>query len=67
MARFAQVGFLGFDVFGTVVDWLGGVARAAAPFLLRHGVNVDPSILPINGAGSTSLPCSAFARVSVLS
>ncbi|KPW97027.1 MULTISPECIES: haloacid dehalogenase type II [Pseudomonas syringae group] len=42
MARFAQVGFLGFDVFGTVVDWRGGVARAAAPFLLRHGVNVDP-------------------------
>ncbi|HEU4826075.1 MAG TPA: haloacid dehalogenase type II [Dongiaceae bacterium] len=26
-----------FDVFGTVVDWRSGVARAAAPFLARHG------------------------------
>jgi 2-haloacid dehalogenase len=26
-----------FDVFGTVVDWRGGVAREAAPFLRRHG------------------------------
>src|ERR1700749_2331379 len=26
-----------FDVFGTVVDWRGGVAREAAPFLQRHG------------------------------
>lgn len=26
-----------FDVFGTVVDWRGGVARDAAPFLARHG------------------------------
>jgi len=26
-----------FDVFGTVVDWRGGVAREAAPFLARHG------------------------------
>lgn len=25
-----------FDVFGTVVDWRGGVAREAAPFLARH-------------------------------
>lgn len=25
-----------FDVFGTVVDWRGGVAREAAPFLQRH-------------------------------
>jgi 2-haloacid dehalogenase len=22
-----------FDVFGTVVDWRGGIARAATPFL----------------------------------
>ncbi|SAK47828.1 dehalogenase [Caballeronia temeraria] len=28
-----------FDVFGTVVDWRGGVAREAAPFLKRHGAN----------------------------
>ncbi|SAK55508.1 dehalogenase [Caballeronia fortuita] len=26
-----------FDVFGTVVDWRGGVAREAAPFLQRYG------------------------------
>lgn len=26
-----------FDVFGTVVDWRSGVAREAAPFLIRHG------------------------------
>ena len=26
-----------FDVFGTVVDWRGGVARETAPFLARHG------------------------------
>ena len=33
-----------FDVFGTVVDWRGGVARDAAPFLRRHGAGaVDPA------------------------
>jgi 2-haloacid dehalogenase len=33
-----------FDVFGTVVDWRGGVARAAVPFLLRHaGTPADPA------------------------
>src|SRR6202008_1788869 len=26
-----------FDVFGTLVDWRGGVAREAAGFLERHG------------------------------
>ena len=32
-----------FDVFGTVVDWRGGVAREAAPFLRRYGAaTVDP-------------------------
>lgn len=36
------VGFMGFDVFGTVVDWRSGVARAAEPFLKRHGIGVDP-------------------------
>lgn len=30
-----------FDVFGTLVDWRGGVARDAGPFLARHGG--DPS------------------------
>lgn len=36
------LGFLGFDVFGTVVDWRSGVARAARPFLEHHGIRVDP-------------------------
>jgi 2-haloacid dehalogenase len=36
------VGFLGFDVFGTVVDWRSGVARAAEPFLHNHGLDVEP-------------------------
>jgi 2-haloacid dehalogenase len=39
---FEHVEFLGFDVFGTVVDWRSGVARAAEPFLARHGIAVDP-------------------------
>ncbi|WP_313441485.1 haloacid dehalogenase type II [Novosphingobium sp.] len=37
-----DVKFLGFDVFGTVVDWRSGVARAAAPFLQKYGLEVDP-------------------------
>ena len=40
---FRYVGFLGFDVFGTVVDWRSGVARASEPFLRRHAIDVDPS------------------------
>jgi len=40
--RLQQVGFLGFDVFGTVVDWRSGVARAAAPFLERYDIALDP-------------------------
>jgi 2-haloacid dehalogenase len=39
---FEQLEFLGFDVFGTVVDWRSGVARAAEPFLARHGIAIDP-------------------------
>jgi 2-haloacid dehalogenase len=39
----AAVRALVFDVFGTVVDWRGGVAREAAPFLERHrATNADP-------------------------
>ena len=30
-----------FDVFGTVVDWRGGVTREAAPFLAQYGPGVD--------------------------
>ena len=33
-----------FDVFGTVVDWRGGIAREAAPFLARHGLRMDPHL-----------------------
>lgn len=32
-----------FDVFGTVVDWRGGVAREAAPFLARYAPAADPA------------------------
>jgi 2-haloacid dehalogenase len=38
----ASIGFLGFDVFGTIVDWRSGVARAAEPFLRKHGIAIDP-------------------------
>lgn len=37
-----DVGLLGFDVFGTLVDWRTSVARAAAPFLRQHGIAADP-------------------------
>ena len=39
---FPYVGFLGFDTYGTVVDWRSGISRAAEPFLKKHGVDVDP-------------------------
>jgi 2-haloacid dehalogenase len=42
MERFPHLAFLGFDVFGTVVDWRSGVARAAAPFLERYDIELDP-------------------------
>ena len=43
MATMHGVRALLFDVFGTVVDWRGGVAREAASFLRRHGAgSVDP-------------------------
>ena len=38
-----EVRALVFDVFGTVVDWRGGVAREAAPFLARYAPGVDPA------------------------
>ena len=37
-----RIGFLGFDVFGTVVDWRTSVAREAAPFLEKYRVNSEP-------------------------
>lgn len=37
------VKFLGFDIFGTVVDWRSSVARELRPFLQRHGLGqLDP-------------------------
>ena len=39
---FEDVGLLGFDVFGTVVDWRTGVARACEPFLRSHRIDADP-------------------------
>ena len=32
---------LAFDVFGTVVDWYGGIAREAAELAARHGIEGD--------------------------
>jgi 2-haloacid dehalogenase len=34
---------LAFDVFGTVVDWHGGIAAEAAALASRHGVALDAS------------------------
>ena len=45
MESMSSVRALVFDVFGTVVDWRGGVARAAAPFLARHAPAADPAAL----------------------
>lgn len=38
----SDVQVLGFDVFGTVVDWRSSIAREVAPFLQRHGLTVAP-------------------------
>jgi 2-haloacid dehalogenase len=43
MQALADVQALVFDVFGTVVDWRGGVAREATPFLARHAPGADPA------------------------
>ncbi|PMS23551.1 haloacid dehalogenase type II [Paraburkholderia rhynchosiae] len=37
----SEIKALLFDVFGTVVDWRGGVAREVGPFLSRHNMAVD--------------------------
>ena len=42
MRAVADVEALVFDVFGTVVDWRGGVASELAAFLARHAPDVDP-------------------------
>jgi 2-haloacid dehalogenase len=43
MQAFANVQALVFDVFGTVVDWRGGVARESAAFLARYAPDADPA------------------------
>jgi 2-haloacid dehalogenase len=43
MSALPEVKALVFDVFGTVVDWRGGIARDARTFLARHGRgDIDP-------------------------
>ena len=44
MTALPDVRALVFDVFGTVVDWRGGVSREAAPFLARHAPGADPAV-----------------------
>ena len=43
MQAFADVQALVFDVFGTIVDWRGGVARESAAFLARYAPGADPA------------------------
>jgi len=43
MASMTDVRALVFDVFGTVVDWRGGVARETAAFLACHAPAADPA------------------------
>ena len=43
MRLFDEVQALLFDVFGTVVDWRGGVARESEAFLARYAPGVDPA------------------------
>jgi 2-haloacid dehalogenase len=38
----AEVLAVVFDTFGTVVDWRSGIAREAAPFLARRGIDMAP-------------------------
>jgi 2-haloacid dehalogenase len=43
MPDLGDVQALVFDVFGTVVDWRGGVARESASFLARYAPGADPA------------------------
>ncbi|WP_429818026.1 haloacid dehalogenase type II [Ensifer sp. B1-9] len=42
MPDFQSVRLLGFDVYGTVVDWRGSVARHVEAFFLNANCEVDP-------------------------
>jgi 2-haloacid dehalogenase len=74
MTVLAGVRALVFDVFGTLVDWRSGVARAAAPFLARHGAaEADPAAFADAWRGLYSPSMEAvrsgerpFARLDVL-
>ena len=37
----AEIKALGFDVFGTVVDWRNSIAREGEAFGRKHGINAD--------------------------
>jgi 2-haloacid dehalogenase len=63
-----------FDVFGTVVDWRSGVARAAASFLKRHGAETASATAFADAWRSRYAPAMeevrsgrrSFARLDVL-
>jgi 2-haloacid dehalogenase len=38
----SQIKAVVFDTFGTVVDWRSGIAREAAPFIIRHRLAIAP-------------------------
>nr|WP_244160290.1 HAD-IA family hydrolase [Pseudomonas graminis] len=40
--KFSDVGFLGFDVYGTVVDWRTSIARESEGLLKKYGIHIDP-------------------------
>ena len=45
MSSTIEISALGFDVFGTVVDWRSSIARSAKPFLIECGLaSVDPFV-----------------------
>lgn len=37
-----QIEMLGFDVFGTVVDWRSSIGREVEPFLDKHRIPIEP-------------------------
>lgn len=41
MAELSRIRALAFDIFGTTVDWCGGIAREAEAMLAAHGHSLD--------------------------
>ena len=70
----ADVRALVFDVFGTVVDWRGGIIREATPFLVRYRADPDDAGLFADAWRRRYLPSMAevtsgrrpFVRLDVL-